>query len=615
MMTILRHDATASVEPRPSKRVGMGSIPFAGGTAFRVWAPHVEAVFVVGDFSNGSEARYPLARDGNGYWSGEVSGARPGHRYNYVIVNDGQQLIRSDPYGRDVDHSNGPTVIVDPAEFDWSGDEGFVMPRWNELVIYEMHIGTFHDQPGGPPGTLEAAMARLPHVVELGANAVQVMPLAEFPGERSWGYNPSDIFAVESNYGSSADLTAFIRAAHGLGLAVIIDVVYNHLGPNDLDTWQFDGWHENGKGGIYFYNDWRSWTPWTETGRPDYGRGEVRQYLRDNALYWLDEFHADGLRWDMTLYIRTVYGNEHDPGQNLPDGWSLMQWINREIDARWPWKISIAEDLQDNPWLTRDADAGGAGFDAQWAANFIHPVRGVLIARRDEDRSMAAVRNAILGRYDADAFTRVIYTESHDEVANGRARIPHDISPDDPGGWFARKRSTLGAVLVFTAPGIPMLFQGQEFLENEWFSDTDPLDWSKKERFAGIFRMYQDLVRLRRNLDGRSRGLTGHHVDVFHVNDADNLLAFHRWDRGGPGDDVVVVLNIANRAYDSYTIGFPRDGRWRVRFNSDWSGYSPDFGNHLGYDTTAHPGSRDGLGFHGSVGIGPYSALILGQDG
>jgi 1,4-alpha-glucan branching enzyme len=197
----------------------------------------------------------------------------------------------------------------------------------------------------------------------------------------------------------------------------------------------------------------------------------------------------------MTLYIRTVYGNEHDPGQSLPDGWAFMQWVNRDVSARWPWKISIAEDLQDNPWLTRDPDAGGAGFDAQWAANFVHPVRKALITPRDDEREISAVREAILGRYDGNAFTRVIYTESHDEVANGRARLPHDIAPNDPGGWFARKRSTLGAVLIFTCPGIPMLFQGQEFLEDEWFRDTDPLDWSKKERFAGIFRMYHTTSR------------------------------------------------------------------------------------------------------------------------
>ena len=596
----------------PSLRSGMGSLLFPGGVAFRVWAPHADGVAVVGDFNGWADDRDRLGREGGGYWSGEVRGAQAGQRYGYVVWNGSQRLERKDPYARDVDHSNGPSVIVDGDSFDWTGDT-FRIPPWNGLVIYELHLGTFNDEQGGEPGNLATAIRRLSHVAELGANAVQIMPLTEFPGDFSWGYNPSDIFAVESKYGRPDDLKAFIKAAHGLGLAVIIDVVYNHLGPNDSTTWQFDGELEPGKGGIYFYNDWRSWTPWTETGRPDYGRGEVRQYLRDNARHWLDEYHADGLRWDMTLYIRTVFGDQADAGQSLPDGYSLMQWINREIDERYPWKISIAEDLQDNPWLTRDVDGGGAGFGSQWAANFVHPVRRILTASRDEERSIWALRDAIIGGYDGDAFKRVVYTESHDEVANGRARLPQDIAPQDPGGWFARKRSTLGAVLVFTTPGIPMLFQGQEFLEDEWFRDVDPLDWSKKERFAGIFRLYQDLARMRRDRAGFA-GLQGHHVNVFHCNDADKVIAFHRWDRGGAGDDVIVVLNLASRAYENYTIGFPRPGEWRVRFNSDWSGYSPDFASHPGHHTVAGTGGYDGLDFRGDIGIGPYTALILTQN-
>ncbi len=149
-----------------------------------------------------------------------------------------------------------------------------------------------------------APLKNFPTFEELGINAVEVMPVTEFPGDFSWGYNPAHPFAVESIYGGPDAFKRFVKAAHEHGIAVIVDVVYNHFGPSDLDLWQFDGWSENEKGGIYFYNDRRSQTPWGET-RPDYGRGEVRQYLRDNALMWLEEYHADGLRWDMIPYIRT----------------------------------------------------------------------------------------------------------------------------------------------------------------------------------------------------------------------------------------------------------------------------------------------------------------------
>jgi len=595
----------------PSARAGMGALPFAGGVAFRVWAPHAETVGVVGTFNGWNHEAHPLAPEGGGYWSADVAGAVAGEEYRFALDGPFGARVRKDPYGRDVDHSNGNSIIVDGA-FDWGDDDRFSAPPWHDLVIYEMHVGTFNDTPGGKPGDLRTAIRRLDHVVELGANAVQIMPAAEFPGAYSWGYNPSDLFAVETDYGGARGLKAFVKAAHARGLAVIVDVVFNHLGPSDLDLWQFDGWHQDDFGGIYFYNDWRAATPWGHT-RPDYGRGEVRQFLRDNALYWLEEFHADGLRWDMTLYIRTVHGNPHDPGQSLAEGWALMRWINAEIDGRWPWKISIAEDLQDDPWITTPPDAGGAGFDSQWAANFVHPVRAALTARDDDARDLHHLAAAIAGTYDASALSRVIYTESHDEVANGRARLPHDISPHDPADWFARKRSTLGAALVMTAPGIPMLFQGQEFLEDEWFRDVDPLDWKKKQRFAGIFALYRDLIRLRRNWWDDSRGLRGDGVHVFHVNHAAKVIGFHRFDRGGPGDDVVVVANFANRAHAGYRLGLPRGGPWRVRFNGDWEGYSPEFGGQPSYDTWAHEGAWDGLGYHGEIGLGAYAAVILTQ--
>jgi 1,4-alpha-glucan branching enzyme len=309
-----------------------------------------------------------------------------------------------------------------------------------------------------------------------------------------------------------------------------------------------------------------------------------------------------------------VYGINNDPAHDILDVWSLMQWINDEIDARQPWKISIAEDLHNNPWLTKDTSAGGAGFDAQWDAGFVHPIRGALIAPRDSDRSMYAVRDAIYHRYDTDAFQRVIYTESHDEVANGHSRLPEEIWPGHAGSWTSKKLSTLGAALVFTAPGIPMIFQGQEFLEDEWFRDIDPIDWTKKERYSGILQLYRDLIRLRRNWYDTTRGLRGQHVHVHHVNDHDKVLAFHRWEQGGPRDDVVVVANMADRRYSSYNIGLPRTGTWQVRFNSDWSGYDAEFGDHFSYDTVAHPRAKDGMDYNGNVGIGPYSVVILSQD-
>lgn len=605
--------SAAKPVPVPSERTGMGSILFPGGAAFRVWAPFATGVSVAGAFNEWDPDRNPLASEGNGYWSADVTRPRVGDQYKLVVRNGDQVFWRINPYAREVVNSVG-NAILHNSEFDWTGDD-FAMPPWNELVIYEMHVGTFNDLPGGGPGTFDDVIRRLPYLRDTGINAIEIMPVLEFPQSSSWGYNPSHPFAVESALGGPQGLQRFVKAAHAHGIAVILDVVYNHFGPSDLDLWRFDGWSDaEHDGGIYFYDRARARTPWGDT-RPDYGRAEVRQYLRDNALLWLNKYRVDGLRFDAVAYIRNVDGNDNDPAHDLADGWGVLQWINREIRATQGWKITIAEDLRNNNWITRDLEASGAGFGAQWDAGFVHPVRAALITPEDAGRDLRTIRDALEHRSGDDAFHRVIYTESHDEVANGHQRVPSEIAPGDAGGYFAKKRSTLGAALVLTAPGIPMLFQGQEFLEDEYFRDEDPLDWDKLERFAGIHQLYVDLIRLRRNWYNQTRGLRGQHLHVHHLNNADKVIAFHRWAEGGPGDDVVVVLNFANRPYDHYTIGFPRPGWWRVRFNSDWQGYDASFGNHASFDTVASHGWRDNLPCDASFGLGPYTALIFSQDG
>lgn len=601
----LGYTVKASMSAQASSRPGMGAKPYSGGSMFRVWAPFAESVTVAGQFNgwNGTEPR--LVSEGNGHWSLDYRNAIPGQQYRYVIRRGTQTIWRKDPREEEATNSVGNSVIFDDS-FPWT-DGGFQMPAWNKLVVYEMHAGTFNDTPGGLPGTLGTAITKLDHLQDLGVNAISLMPVNEFPGDFSWGYNPSLPFAVEQAYGGPRALKRFVDAAHARGIAVLLDIVHNHYGPTDLDLWQFDGWYQGNYGGIYFYQDNRSFTPWGNT-RPDFGRPEVRQFIRDNALMWLQDFHFDGLRWDSTLNIRSHSGGD------IPEGWSLMQWVNNEIDAAQPWKINIAEDMQGNSWLTKDSGAGGAGFDSQWTAQFVHPIRSAIIAANDNDRDMNAVRNALAYQYSGDAFESLIYTESHDEVANGRSRVPEEIWPGNAASWFSRKRSTLGAALVMTSPAIPMLFQGQEFLEDGFFSDADPLDWTKLNTYSGINLMYRDLIRLRRNWFDTTRGLSGHHTNVHHVNNGDKVIAFHRWDQGGPKDDVVILSNFKNAVWSNYRIGLPRAGTWKVRFNSDWNGYSSDFGNTPSPDVTADNNPYDGMPFSASLQVGPYSTLILSQD-
>ena len=601
-----------------SQRPFMGATPYQGGSTFRVWAPFAAQVSVAGDFNEWAATVNPLFSENNGYWSADVPGAEVGHQYKYVIGSPGgQPLWRNDPYARSITHKDGNMNSVIAASDVPHSAPDYSTPLWNELVIYEMHIGSFVFDPASPrgKGSFAAAIGKLDYLRDLGINAIEVMALAEFDGDVSWGYNPAYIFAIEDNYGGPGGFRNFVNEAHRRRIAIIVDVVYNHLGEPADDLWQFDDWSENGKGGIYFYNDWRSKTGWGDT-RFDYGRGEVRQYLRDNALRWLEQRFVDGLRWDSTGSIRNVNDLSNDPLDEIPDGWSLMQWINSLIRQRQPWKISIAEDMKDNEWITKDVGSGGAGFNAQWCAGFLWAARNALIGADDGARDMYAVRDLILQRYNGDAFGRVIYTECHDADANGQSRLPEMIWPGNAGSYFSKKRSTLGAALVFSSPGIPMIFMGQEFLEWGYFrNEPQELDWTKTATNSGILRLYSDLIHLRRNWLNNTRGLRGQHVNVHHVNNGAKVVAFHRWDEGGNGDDVVIVLNFSNLGYPGYSIGFPRSGRWKLRFNSDWNGYSPEFTNWSSFDTDEGGQSCDGMPFSGDVGLGPYTAVILSQDG
>ncbi len=583
----------------------LGARPTSTGVEFRVWAPNADRVFVTGSFNNWNDTHDELARGTGGVFAGNVPGAKTGDEYQYVIERTGKRVRRADPRAAQMTSSVGNSIIHDPNAYAWK-TQNFRTPTFDEAVIYEMHIGTYNDTAGGAPGTWNSATAKLDHLNQLGVNMLEVLPPAEFSGDFSWGYNGAYPFAPESAYGTPEDMKHFIDEAHARGMGVLIDVVHNHYGPSDLSMWCFDleCYGANG-GGIYFYADDRRESGWGP--RPDFGRPEVRDYIVDNTKMWLDEYRADGLRWDSTVNVRSANGRD------IPDGWQTLQRANDWVNNNQSWKLMIAEDLQGNEWLVKGTGGGGAGFDTQWDAGFFHPVDRNLIEQNDANRSMSEIRSAIENRYNGNALGRVIYTESHDEVANGKQRIPEMIWPGHADSAFSKKRSTLGAALVMTAPGIPMLFQGQEFLENGYFTDQVPVDWTKKTTFSGILAMYRDLIALRKNTANTTRGLRGQHVNVFHVNDNNKVIAFHRWDQGGAGDDTVVVLNFSNQAFTQYDIGLPRGGQWKVRFNSDWKGYDSGFPGTASNDTTAVGGAKDGLGYHGTIGIGAYSAVILSQ--
>lgn len=582
--------ALTELAPAQSSRPGMGSTPYADasgtGVTFRVWAPDASSVAVPGVFNSWNTTANFLTNEGSsGLWSGDISTARPNHEYKYHINGS---VWKMDPRSRKVVNSTGNSIVYDPTAFNWAGDSRLAVTN-SSTVIYEMHVGAFYDPtPGsGGPGKFTDAINKLDYLASLGINAVELLPILEFPGDYSWGYNLSDPYAVENTgYGGPDGLKSFVKAAHQRGIRVIMDVVHNHYGPSDLDMWGFD---VGATPGIYFYSaSGISTTPWGP--RPNYSSEGVRSYIIDNFRMWMDECHVDGFRWDAVGAIR-----HYDPGHvSIPEGDSLIQYINSIIiHSDHPGAISIAED-----------DSGGMDFDSQWGVSVGDEIINEMVKTVDSDRDMNALKSAM----DGNGFSRVLYTETHDLVGalngSGAQRLPVRIQPANPTSYFARKRSMLGAAIVMSSPSIPMLFMGQEMITTNQFSDGTPLDWSRVNTYSNVVSFYHDFIRLRRNLDGVSWGMTGPNVSWHAVDNNAKLLAFHRWG-AGPNDQVMVVINCSITQINNYQInGFPVNGMWYVNLNSDWKKYGADFGD---------VGSRlvQVSGNAGNVTIAPYSVLVL----
>lgn len=585
----------------------MGAVINDGAVTFRVWAPNAKKVFVGGSFNDWNKNEIALEAEENGYWAVSTDAASEGDEYKFFIEYNGKLLSRNDPYAFEVTNSDGNSIIR-RLDFSWD-DADFKMPSWNELVIYELHVGTFNRSAPDAVGTFEDVIIKLPYLKKLGVNCIELLPVAEFAGGISWGYNPAHPFAIEQDYGGPDGFAKLVNEAHKIGIAVIMDVVYNHFGPSDVDLWQFDGWSENDKGGIYFYNDHRSDTPWGDT-RPDYGREEVRQYLRDNALMWIEKYHCDGLRMDATSYIR-YEGGGLGYDTEIEEGNILMRDINSEIREKYPHVLTIAEDLKGDSRVTDSIEENGLAYGSQWDMNFVHPVREVIEDTHDNSRDLQKVVDALEFMYSDDAFSRIVYTESHDEVANGKARVPEEIQPGDAESDFAKKRAILGIVLTLTAPGIPMLFQGQEFIEDEYFQDTEGLDWEKEKKHKGIEKLIGDIIKLRTGESVGAKGLRSQHIEILHVNHDTKILAYNRFDANDPTEPVLVVLNFSNQEYENYGIGLKANEPFQLKINAASKIYDEAFSELPVDSVEVVEENTDAKNWTGKINIPAYASLIF----
>lgn len=580
----------------------LGSRLAASGVDFRVWAPFADAVSVIvsSDF-NWDETS--LKSEENGYWSGTAPNVPAGKSYKYRIhTRDGRVIERNDPRARQLTVSdNGVSVVIDP-DFDWEDTVSPVIPK-EQQIIYELHIGTFNRPDAATIGTFYTAIEKLDYLQTLGVNMIELMPVTSMATSNGWGYAPNHIFSVENSYGGRRGLLDFVKACHKRGIGVILDVVYNHFS-TQTELWQFDGWNENDRGGIYFYNDERGDTPWG--GRPDYGRPEVRQFILDNVTMWLTEYHINGLRIDSTIYMRNSKGSDGGKDTEIPDAWSLLQDMAKLAHKIDPHAMMIAEDNSGNEYITKSTADGGAGYDAQWGLGFPYMLRSTLnIGGSHSDDSFV---DELRRSYNGQGFQKVIFSDSHDTAANGSVRLNEAATPGNAGSVFARQFELLADAVMLTAPGIPMLLQGEEFMQEGNFNDWQMLDWDKTKQFAGIVLAHQHLISLRLNKYDNTAGLMGPSVNVFHKDDENRVIAYHRWLDGGIHDDVIVIANFNDQRFKNYELTLPIVGSWQVRFNSSWKGYSPDFNETKTSVVTTDENGRI------NIALADYNLLILSQD-
>ena len=440
----------------------LGAIPEAGGTRFAVWAPKARAVEVV--IVDGRA--HALERGDDGIFAGRVPGVGAGARYCYRV--DGGRGL-PDPASRwQPEGVHGPSEVIDPSAFAWS-DTRWEGLRGRALVIYELHVGTFTSA-----GTFAAAEARLDELVSLGVSAVELMPVAEFPGRWNWGYDGVDLFAPSHSYGHPDDLRRLVDGAHRRGLAVILDVVYNHLGP--------DGAYLSAYSPYYFTDRHKS--PWGDGVNLDGPHSEhVRAFFMENALHWIDEYHVDGLRLDATHALQDD-SRRHFLAE-------LAARVRQEAGHRGA--LLIAEDERNLDRLVRDEGEGGFGLDAVWADDFHHHVRRLLAGdsegyfasfsgtTRDLANTMARgwffvgqachtgkPRGTNPSGIPLNRF--VICLQNHDQVGNRALgeRLHHQVD-------LASYRAA--SALLLCAPETPLLFMGQEWAASApflYFTDHEP---------------------------------------------------------------------------------------------------------------------------------------------
>jgi 1,4-alpha-glucan branching enzyme len=568
------------------------------GTEFAVWAPNAERVTVIGDFNGWSVDRHALHRRGeSGIWEGFIPGVGRGATYKYHVVSrhNGYRVDKADPYG--VWHETPPRTasVVWDLDYEWNDGEwmaerGARQAMNRPMSIYEVHLASWIRDPAEPArllGYREIAPRLAAHVRETGFTHVELLPVMEHPYGPSWGYQVTGYFAPTSRHGTPQDFMYLVDVLHQNGIGVILDWVPSHFATDGHGLSYFDGTHlyEHADSRQGFHPDWQSFIF-------NYGRNEVRSFLTSSALFWLDRYHADGLRVDAVasmLYLDYARrGGEWIPnrygGKENVDAIEFMRGLNQAAYRHFPDVHLIAEESTSWSMVTQPPYVGGLGFGMKWDMGWMNDTlryMGLDPVHRKFHHNTLTFR--MLYAY-AENF---ILPLSHDEVVHGKSSLLGKM-PGDVWQKFANLRLLFG--YQFAKPGKQLVFMGGEFGQwREWIHD-ESLDWHLLEHapHQGIRRWVADLNRLVREepalheLDFEPGGFEW--MDC--ADHENSVLAFVRRPRGD-GGEVLVALNFTPVPRPGYRVGVPRGGYWREVLNSDAGDYGGSGMGNLG-------GPRDG---------------------
>jgi 1,4-alpha-glucan branching enzyme len=556
------------------------------GTRFAVWAPNARAVSVVGTFNDWNRDAAPLSPAGGGIWQGTLASARAGGHYKYHVQGkSGYIADKADPFGYLHETPPAQASVIWDLDYQWA-DQAWMEARHAAngldapISIYEVHLGSWRRSPErAPDGSqrwlsyLELADQLVPYVKEMGFTHVEFLPVMEHPFFGSWGYQTTGFFAPTSRYGTPQDLMRLIERFHQNGIGVLLDWVPSHFPQDEHGIGYFDGAHEyepaDPRRGIH--PDWNSFIF-------DYGRGEVRSFLTSSALFWLDRYHADGLRVDAVasmLYLDYSrkdgewLPNQYGGRENL-DAIGFLRNMNEQVYRAHPDVQTVAEESTAWPMVSRPTYIGGLGFGFKWDMGWMHDTLDYL----SQDPLFRKFRHHQLTFRQVYAFSEnFILPLSHDEVVYGKGSLLTKM-PGDAWRKFANLRALFA--YMYAQPGKKLIFMGDEFGQwSEWAHDG-ALQWELLDlpEHAGVRLLVGDLNSLYRS----ERALhyaenTPASFEWIDLHDGEkNVLSFLR--KGASTQErIAVVINFSPVPRSSYRIGIPVKGFWKEVFNSDAKQY------------------------------------------